>query len=347
MNRLKIFRTLVGIAGAVVVLAAILAMRQASVPQATHEGVPRISDTDRERIREAHRLAEQIGDRIWPGWHEAPFALILVTPDFEFLIHHANPSADFARAGFETLVGMPVYFRKRVFATSMQATFPAVNGVNTIVLGEPELTADKTSTRWVLTLLHEHFHQLVNSAPNYYSDVAKLGLAHGDESGMWMLNYPFPYDSARAQEKFSAMTHALLDALAQVDEPALKKKVAVFVRAQREFRDAVPAEANKYFDFQLWQEGVARYTEVVLGELAGKAYSPSPEFAALPDFVSYGTVANAIRSKIMNDLGSLSLGRDRRVVVYSVGAAEALLLDRVTPTWKREYLKHRFRLPEP
>ena len=49
----------------------------------------------------------------------------------------------------------------------------------------------------------------------------------------------------------------------------------------------------------------------------------------------------------MNDLGSLSLAKSRREVVYSVGAAEALLLDRVKPAWKRDFLTHRFRLPDP
>jgi hypothetical protein len=308
---------------------------------------PHISATDQTRIREAYRLATQLGDRIWPGWHDAPFAILLVTPDVEFLVHHPSPTPEFARAGADTLLGMPVFWRKRVFATSMQATFPAVNGVSTIVIGEAELTGDKTSTRWVLTVLHEHFHQFVNSRPGYYADVAKLGLAHGDETGMWMLNYPFPYDSTRVQEKFTAMTHALLDALAQTDQPARMKKAAVFRRAQREFRASVPAEAARYFDFQLWQEGVARYTEIALADLAKRSYTPSAAFSALPDFALYGTAASTIRASVMNDLGTLSLAKSRRVAVYAVGAAEALLLDRVTPAWKREYLKNRFKLPDP
>jgi hypothetical protein len=308
---------------------------------------PRINDTDRVRIREAYRLASTIGDRIWPAWHDAPFALILVSPDYEFLVHHSNPSADFAKIESDTLVGAPVYFRKRVFSTGMEATFPAVNGVNTIVIGQAELTNDKTSTRWVLTVLHEHFHQLVYSSAGYYGDVAKLGLAHGDETGMWMLNYPFPYDSARVQEKFTAMTHALLDALAQMDQASLNKKVVAYNRATKEFRASVPSEAEKYFAFQLWQEGVARYTEVMLAELAAKSYTPSPEFAALPDFASFGTVGMAIRTRIMSDLGTLSLAKSRREVVYSVGAAEALLLDRANPAWRRDFMTHRFRLPDP
>lgn len=228
----------------------------------------------------------------------------------------------------------------------MQATFPAVNGVNTIVIGPAELTADKTSTRWVLTVLHEHFHQYVYSQPGYYDAVAKLGLAHGDQSGMWMLNYPFPYDSAGVQQRFSEMTHALLDALAQTDKPALEAKAAAFRRSMAAFRQSAPDEAARYFDFQLWQEGVARYTEIALGELASRAYVPSAEFSALPDFRSYASVAAEIRRGVLDDLGTMSLATLKRVVVYSTGAAEALLLDRVRPSWKTEFLSHRFRLPE-
>lgn len=313
----------------------------------TTQQAPRLTETDRTRIREAYRLAEQLDDRIWPAWHDAPFAPLLVTPDYEFLVRHPNPSPDFTPLPGDTLVGGPVLYRKRVFPTGMQATFPAVNGLNTIVIGEAELTADKISTRWVLTVQHEHFHQLVYSPPDYYADVGKLGLAHGDNTGMWMLNYPFPYDSARVQEKFSAMTHALLDALAQPDGAALRTKTAEFLAAQRAFRESVPAEAEKYFAFQLWQEGVARYTEIVLGELAAKSYSPSPAFTALPDFKGFGSVTASIRAKVLSDLGTLSLAKSRREVVYSVGAAEALLLDRTRPEWKRDFLSHRFRLPDP
>ena len=341
MARTKLVRILSRRTAGTIVIVALLAARSAA------QSAPRISDTDRVRIREAYRLAGQLGDRFWPGWHDAPFALLLVTPDFEYLVHHPNPSAEFTPIAGDTLMGGPLLYRKRIFPTAMQATFPAVNGVNTIVIGQAELTSDKTSTRWVLTVLHEHFHQLVYSPPDYYSEVAKLGLAHGDESGMWMLNYPFPYDSTRVQERFTNMTRALLDALGQPDGPSLARKKAAFVREQRAFGESVPAEAARYFDFQLWQEGVARYTELVLGELAAKSYSPSPEFAALPDFTGFGAVAATIRGKIMSDLGSLSLAKSRREVVYSVGAAEALLLDRVTPGWQRQYLRHRFKLPEP
>ncbi len=318
-----------------------------SIAAGAHAQVaPRVPQQDVVRLREAFRLAGGMQDELWPGWGRAPFSTILVTPDVEYLIAQPDPSSDFTPLG-DTLLGSPVFFRKRQFPTTMAATFPAVKGINTVVIGEAEHTSDRTSTRWVFTVLHEHFHQFVYSQPDYYAGVESLGLARGDKTGMWMLNYPFPYDSARVAERFTAMTHALAEAIVAPEGAPLDHALEVYRGAQRLFRESVGPEEERYFAFQLWQEGVARYTELRAAELAAKTRAPSAEFGALPDFVSFDSVATLIRTRIMNDLGALSLAKSRREVVYSVGAAQAMLLDRVRPGWKVEYLRHPFRLPDP
>ena len=43
--------------------------------------------------------------------------------------------------------------------------------------------------------MHEHFHQLQWAQPEYLKAIDDLGLSKGDATGMWMLNYPFPYDN--------------------------------------------------------------------------------------------------------------------------------------------------------
>ena len=108
---------------------------------------------------------------------------MLVTPDTEFLIRHPKPSVDFAKSGYDAVLKSDVYYRKRNFPAHFLATFPAVGGISTIVVGQAENTSAKTSTPWVITLLHEHFHQLQNSQPNYYPDVNALNLARGDRTG--------------------------------------------------------------------------------------------------------------------------------------------------------------------
>jgi hypothetical protein len=310
---------------------------------------PPLPAVDRVRISEARHVAASVADSVWPTWSSAPFAMVLVTPNTEFLIDAPAQGAGWSAVPFDTLFGALIHSRARQFAPGMQATFPFVNGINTIVIGQPEHTSDKTSTRWVLTVMHEHFHQWVYSQPWYYAKVATLGLDHGDKTGMWMLNYPFPYDSAEVRRRFTQMTHALHTALATPSGgPARAAAIAEYRDAREAFRATVPAEALKYFDFQLWQEGVARYTEVMVAKAAMSAgYAPLPAFAALPDFHSYAEVREVILKGIARDLDSLDLARDRRTVVYSLGAAEAMLLDITKPKWRAQYLTQPFKLPDP
>jgi hypothetical protein len=93
---------------------------------------PSVREIDRVRLAEAFRLGESLGDRVWKEWSKAPFAVLLVTPEHEFLIRHPRPSKDFTLVGYDSMLKSHVYFRKRQFGTNLLATFP-VGGVSTIV----------------------------------------------------------------------------------------------------------------------------------------------------------------------------------------------------------------------
>src|SRR6185295_15499701 len=74
---------------------------------------PRLNDIDRVRLSEAFRIGDALGNQLWPGWTKAPFAVLLVTPDHEFLIRHPRPAADFVLLGDDALLKSKVYYRKR------------------------------------------------------------------------------------------------------------------------------------------------------------------------------------------------------------------------------------------
>jgi hypothetical protein len=309
---------------------------------------PPLPATDRVRILEAHHVAGAVADSVWPTWGAAPFAMLLITPRTEFLVDAPAQGSGWSAVPYDTLLGALIHSRARQFAPQMQATFPFVNGINTIVIGQPELTSDKTSSRWVITVMHEHFHQWVYSQPWYYAKLATLGLDHGDKTGMWMLNYPFPYDSAEVGRRFKQMAHALRSALAAPEGASRAQAIAEYRDARDAFRATVPPEALTYFEFQLWQEGVARYTEVaVCRALVRAGYVQTPAFAALSDARPYSVIALSILAGVNTDLDSLDLARDRRTVVYSLGAAQAMLLDITRPAWRAQYLTQPFRLPDP
>src|SRR5215468_570370 len=141
---------------------------------------PSIPEIDRARIAEVYRIGEKLQDQLWPGWSSAPFSILFVTDDFEFLIRDPRPNDEFKSIGYDKLLKSEVFVRSRKFQKSFLATFPAFGREPVIVIGKAENTTDKTSTRWVFVALHEHFHQLQYSRPDYYTDVNRLGLAHGD-----------------------------------------------------------------------------------------------------------------------------------------------------------------------
>ena len=311
----------------------------------TVQNQPAIPEIDRTRLAEAFRLGDQIGDRVWPGWSKAPFAVLLVTPDYEFLMRHPNPSADFTKLGYDALLKSDIYYRKRTFPTTFLATFPAIKGsmISTIVVGEAELTWVKTSTPWVLTLLHEHFHQLQDSQPNFYADVNALNLSHGDQSGMWMLNYAFPYDRKEVQNQFALMSELLADAI-QATKADRAEKAREYMEARKNFQAMLSPDDCKYLLFQLWKEGIARYTEYQAARLAAAKYRPSKEFVALKDYRTFADVATTTYDGIFHQLLTQKLGESKREVVYSYGAAQGLLLDQIRPGWRKRYFVEKFDL---
>ncbi len=302
-------------------------------PPAPPPGIPA---EDRIRLAEAFRLADHVGDRIWPGWSRVPFAVLLVTGETEYFVRHARPPADARPIGSDPLLGSEIYARPRSLPTNLLATFP-IEGLSTVVVGQASNTAASSPTDWVVTLLHEHFHQLQDAQPGFTGKVAALGLARGDATGMWMLNFPFPYDSKPVGEAYRAAASALREAVAGAGPEA-------FFAARARLRATLAPDDLRYFDFQLWKEGVARYTQVRVARFAASGYEPLPAFAARPGFVPYAAVARSLAGAISTELSELSLPEARRVVVYPFGAGEALLLDRERPCWREQYFSDMFTL---
>jgi len=210
--------------------------------------------------------------------------------------------------------------------------------VPTIVAGTPERTG-LSSTRWVMTLLHEHFHQWQYRQAWYYPGVARLGLSGGDTTGMWMLNYAFPYDSVPVRNAVRLLALTLRAALDFENDSGLEP----VLQAREALRVQLSSADYRYLEFQLWQEGVARYVELLAGKLASHE-KPLREFTALPDYQKYSAAAADLRGSLLQELEETNLQRNRRVSFYPIGAAIAVLLDRTRPGWKQTYSRRPFAL---
>lgn len=210
-------------------------------------------------------------------------------------------------------------------------------------MGQAERT-QKSSTEWLITLFHEHFHQLQYSQPTYLAGVKALNLARGDNTGMWMLNFAFPYDKQEVQQQFSTLSKLLVEAIEARDEKDRSLKLTAYLAARRQFQEMLNPDDYKYFSFQFWQEGIARYTEYRVAEFAAANYRPGKAFRALKDFIPFAKIAEATNDGIVKELVTQQLAQSKREVVYPFGAAEGLLLDRVNPVWRSRYFVDKFDL---
>jgi len=187
--------------------------------------------------------------------------------------------------------------------------------------------------------MHEHFHQLQYAQAGYFQVVAALGLSHGDQTGMWILNYPFPYTNASIAKGFAALRDQLLLTVGAPDERMFRSAAKRYLAMRRAFFAQLSPDDHKYLSFQLWQEGVARYTQIAAAEAAA-SYHPTEAYERLPDYEPFSGDASKLRASTLQELRTVDLAKAGRVAVYSFGGVEGMLLDRLNPQWKNEYFQH-------
>lgn len=316
---------------------ALAAVTLAAAVAGTAAAAPGLTPEDRVLLAETFRLAAELGEEIWPGWGVAPWEVLLVGEEHEYLVNSPRRPEGFELLGRDDQLGGKVLFRPRTVSTGLRATYPMLGGPPLVVIGRPAATGlDPTS--WVVIALHEHFHQLQMSDSSYYADVAALDLAGGDETGNWMLDFPFPYEDPDVGKRFELLC-ATIRAVLLGDMP-----LGAVSGAMGSLAAALPDASARYVGFQLWQEGVARYVQYRAARLAGERFSPSAELAALPGYRPFAEVADELHLQILAELAEPRLAERRRVAFYAAGAGLALLVDEHVPGWRGRYLERKFAL---
>lgn len=268
-------------------------------------------------------FAAQGGEALWPGYGAAPFGFLLVRTDRETLLCREGGAPGFAAEGTDAATGCARYGRARSgLPDNLLAAMPIFGPPSTIVMGTPEATG-RAREAWLHTVLHEHFHQWQSNLPDYYARVGALDLADGDTTGMWMLEFPFPYSDQTVGAVHAAASRALA---AAIDARGSERFIPAFDRylAARRALAAQVGERNwRYLEFQLWQEGVARWTEIQLG----KGYPDDGVRAS----------ADVLEARVRELLADPDLAGRGREIAYPHGAGEAMLLEACGPEWRQAY----------
>ena len=275
-------------------------------------------------IAEVRGFAKSTGDRLWHGYGSAPFEFLLVAGDKEELFCRAAAPDGFKPDGTDSASGCARYVRPRSgLPDKPLAALPVFGPPSTIVMGTPQTTG-RSDADWTRTILHEHFHEWQDALPGIYPRIAKLDLAGADNTGMWMLNYPFPYSDRAVVSAFNDASHALGIAVDARGKRGFRTAFDRYLEARAKLAKAAGEKNWRYAEFELWKEGVARWTEIELG----KHY---PDVA-----VSKSAVELERKTRAWLDKPDLGAGRE---FVYPIGASEAMLLEACDPAWRSQYPK--------
>lgn len=79
----------------------------------------------------------------------------------------------------------------------------------------------------------------------HFQAVEALGLSRGDTSGMWMLNYPFPYEKPKIAQTFARLRNPLLEALNESGNAKFESLARRYIE-QRKQRNTSSSQLKRY-----------------------------------------------------------------------------------------------------
>jgi len=285
-------------------------------------------------IRDVRAAIATEGPALWPGFNGRSVEVDVIDGDREYLLCRP-PFADFVARGRDPVTGCVVSERRRALDADLSASFPVAPGVQVIAVGTPAVLRVDAPT-WRLILLHEAFHQYQARGPRYRRALAHMRRILGRRAD-WVLAYPFPYGRPATVAAFSAMGAAARDFIAAPAPRASRLAVRRYVAARRRAAATMSPADWQYYEFQVGQEGVARWTEIALGKRMRQA-DPGVATVAADHRLGLATSLRAIDAQ--------GLAVWKRSAFYVFGAVEADMLDRHRKGWRARYLRRPFAIGE-
>lgn len=285
---------------------------------------------ERVMLAEVQNIYRGAGNRLWPGFDKVPLDLVLIGPERETLFCHGAVKS-FKPAGRDPLTKCSLQVRPRELNIDLAATAGFFPRGQTIAIGYPK-ALEMSPAYWKATVLHEAFHLYQSHMAGYAQAVASLGLSAGSTDGSWMLNYPFPYADPQVGTAFVAMGDACLAFLEAKSPQERRAATNAYVTAREAALAKVSPADRRYYEFQVGQEGVARWTELTLARQGDAAMRDD----AVGRWRGLATSLRAVREQGFKVW--------KRGALYVYGTIEAEMLEQAGVNWRQEYRRHPFGL---
>ncbi len=282
-----------------------------------------LSPEDKAELREAIRLKEACGAQVWPGLERTEIPIILYDESSEFLVGVAGPGSAWAAVSGDDFEGHP-YFRRQ--ALKPQAFAVRVGGAWAASMSTVDRMNRQGSMKFLrgfhlILLLHEMFHAFqAIQAPERFEKALKVYAAEA----------AYPYgdpDFAAAWNEEGALLAAALKAL---DEAGARRSARDFLEARRirRLRFSLGPELLAFERELEWLEGLGKYAEGRFSDLAATNAAEPANASLVPTDPLKRMDAARLEKQLGRQKGDLRF--------YLSGSAQARLLDRLDPGWKRD-----------
>ncbi len=313
---------------AVFVLLALIPALRALEPQAKTEPLDSavLTADDKKLLQEALRLKQAVGDEAWPGLASAAIPMVIYNDRYEFLVGHPSAPEPWTKVENDDFGGQAYYRRTaedpQAFAVRVGEEW--AGSLSTLERMNRKVPFKIAADFYVVILLHETFHAFqAKEAPARFHRALAL---YAQEK-----NYPAKDPSF--VKAWNTEGSLLAAALKTKDQAELLTTTRVFLRNRRERHAQVPLSASiaDYEREMEWLEGLAKYVEIRIYELA--AASPGA-----PGVLSYRSGLPYWLPDFMR-LERLLGTQEGDLRFYLSGMAQARILDRLKPGWKQRFLQ--------
>ncbi len=334
VDRTLVFAFTIGFSGACAAPTVDRTIDAPPTAAATASRLPERLRESRAAIAEAFALVDTFGERMFPGWPDAPKDIMLIDEEVAWLFCAAAAPQGWVPVERDAITGCEVWRAPAPFPADSKKTLETFNNRPTVVIGTTEALG-LSGGRFALALVRERLHQLQMSTPDFRSATLALGLHGGDETGKWMQGYDFPFNDRETRKQVAGRSIMLASAVQALSWPtrSFEDTTSTYLTVRQSTMDYLSAADARYMELCVWQEGVARYVEVAMAEKAIQRNT-----------YNYAAIAKTMKAELVKELRWPSILSRGRAIFSAIGAGEALVLDRHRPKWRGGYLTERFTL---
>lgn len=308
------------------------------------EDLTKLTDQDKSQFMEAFRLKAQFGPSIWPGFGEARIPLILYNERYAFLVGHPGPPSPWA-AVEEDSFQEKVYYRRegngsQAFAVRVgelwAGSLDSLGHMNKAMREEirENIPPDKltpamfkmmevTPAYHIVALLHEAFHafQAIQDRDRFL-----------ETQKLYACEKLYPFADEAFESAWNEEGQLLASALREQEAGKILDTVGLFLKVRAKRRSMASLSCTLItFERELeWLEGLAKYVEIRFAEDA----SNEKEKAGSK---GYRVARNRLQADLYYRIAKLG-DQDGDLRFYLSGAAQAMILDKVYPGWKKQII---------